>query len=42
MAATIEDNASLDNDDDDIEEGDNDWGKSYVLPNFMPPAQDIT
>jgi hypothetical protein len=40
MAATIEDDASLD-DDDDIEEGNNDGEKSYVLPNFMPAARDI-
>ena len=40
MAATIEDDVSLD-DADDIKEGDDDGGESYVLPNFMPDARDI-
>ena len=39
MATTIEEDVSLD--DDDIEDGDNDEGESYVLPNFMPAARDI-
>ena len=39
MAATIEEDVSLD--DDDIEEGDDDGGESYVLPDFMPAARDI-
>jgi hypothetical protein len=40
MAATIENDASLD-DNDNFEEGDNNTGKSYVLPNIMPAARDI-
>ena len=39
MAATIEDDVSLNN--NDIEEGDDDGGESYVLPNFMPASRDI-
>jgi hypothetical protein len=39
MAATIEGNVSLD--DDNIKEGDDNRGESYVLPNFMPAARDI-
>ena len=39
MAATIEDDVSLDN--NNIEEGDDDGRESYVLPNFMPAARDI-
>ena len=34
MAATIKDDVFLD--EDDIEEGDDNVGESYVLPNFMP------
>ena len=33
MAATIEEDVSLDN--INIEDGDDDGGESYVLPNFM-------
>ena len=39
MAATIEEDVSLD--DDDIKDGDDDGGESYVLPDFMPAARDI-
>ena len=39
MAATIEEDVSLDN--DNIEDEDDDGGESYVLPNFLPAARDI-
>ncbi len=39
MAAMIEEDVSLD--DDDIKDGDDDGGESYILPNFMPAAWDI-
>ena len=39
MAATIEEDVSLDN--DDIEDEDDDGGESYVLPDFLPAARDI-
>jgi hypothetical protein len=39
MAATIEEDVSLNN--DDIEDGDNAGGESYVLPDFIPAARDI-
>ena len=39
MAMTIKEDVFLD--DDDIKEGDDDGGGSYVLPNFMPAAWDI-
>ncbi len=39
MAASIEEDVSLDN--NDIEDGDDNRGGSYILPNFMPAARDI-
>ncbi len=36
---TIEEDVSLN--DKDFEDGDNDGGESYVLPDFMPAARDI-
>ena len=39
MAATIEEDVSLDN--DDIEDEDDNGGESYVLPNFLRATRDI-